>query len=546
MLDKGACLRFYKRQDVQEAILEHALDKEVSVMYGIGKFGKRPDVLMYPRDVLELVKKGATSFHSSEEVWENPLNLNSDLKRKELDELRTGWDLVLDIDCPDWELSKITAYLFIKALKENGVKGISCKFSGNKGFHIGVPFEAFPQEIVGKKTKDIFPEGPKKIAQYLLGTITNNYVEVKGNKIFFDKNYSFSLNELKKKFENQKFLITKCDNCKKEVKVKDENLTEFICPKCENRIKTEGNFIKCEKCSILMEKMDISRALCPCGSNDYTAVFDPLTIIEVDTILISSRHLYRMPYSFHEKSGLVSLPIDPDYVMEFEKEMANPDKLLIPMFKFLNRDVEVSATQLLLNAWDYKVKGEAREIGMVEGFEEIKIESPIKEDFFPPCIKQILTNGVEDGKKRSVFILSNFLGKIGWSMDEIKSYILKWNKEKNKEPLRENYIISQLKHFKVGEKLPPNCNNDGYYKDLGVCHPDPLCGRLKNPVNYTLIRWKTHLKQKELQEKEDAKAERKKVREEAKVRKEAREKDREEKIKENIEGNEAHQENKEQ
>ena len=131
-------------------------------------------------------------------------------------------------------------------------------------------------------------------------------------------------------------------------------------------------------------------------------------------------------------------------------------------------------------------------------------------------------------------------------MDEIKSYILKWNKEKNKEPLRENYIISQLKHFKVGEKLPPNCNNDGYYKDLGVCHPDPLCGRLKNPVNYTLIRWKTHLKQKELQEKEDAKAERKKVREEAKVRKEAREKDREEKIKENIEGNEAHQENKEQ
>jgi hypothetical protein len=536
MLDKGACLRFYKRQDIQEAILEHALNKEVSVMYGIGKFGKRPDVLMYPRDVLELVKKGATSFHSSEEVWESPLLLNSDLKRKELDELREGWDLVLDIDCPDWELSKLTAHLFIKALKENGVKGISCKFSGNKGFHIGVPFEAFPSEIVGKKTKDLFPEGPKKIAQYLLGTITNNYVEVKNNKIFFDKTYSFSLNELKQKFEGQEFLINRCDGCKKKVKVKDEELTEFVCPKCENRIKTGGNFIKCEKCSILMEKMDISRALCPCGSNNYTAIFDPLTIIEVDTILISSRHLYRMPYSFHEKSGLVSLPIDPDKVMDFEKEMANPDKLLIPMFKFLDRDVEVSGDQLLLSAWDYEVKiSEERKVGTPEGFEEIKIESPIKEDFFPPCIKQILTNGVEDGKKRGVFILSNFLGKIGWNMDEIKSYLLAWNKDKNKEGLRDNYIISQLKHFKVGEKLPPNCNNDGYYKDLGVCHPDPLCSRLRNPVNYTLIRWKTHLKQKELQEKEDAKAERKKVREEAKekaqVRKEAKVKE-EEKMKE--------------
>ena len=523
MLDKGACLRFYKREDIQEAILEHAKNKEVSVMYGIGKFGKRPDVLMYPRDVLEMVKKGATSFHSSEEVWENPLLLNSDLKRKDLDELREGWDLVLDIDCPDWELSKITTYLFIKALKENGVTSITCKFSGNKGFHMGVPFEAFPQEIVGKKTKDLFPEGPKKVAQYLLGIITKNYVEIKDNKIVFDHKYSFSLNDLKKKFEGQEFLINKCDQCKKKVEFKDENLTEFICPRCEKRVKIDGNFVKCDKCSILMEKKDISRSLCPCGSNKYTAIFDPLTIIEVDTILISSRHLYRMPYSFHEKSGLVSLPIDPDKVMEFEKEMAHPDKLLMPMFKFLDRDVGVSAGQLLVNAWDYKVKiSEERDFGTPEGFEEIKIESPIKEDFFPPCIKQILTNGIVDGKKRGVFILSNFLGKIGWSEPEIKSYLLKWNKDKNPEPLRDNYIISQLNHFKVGQKLPPNCNNDGYYKGLGICHPDPLCGRLKNPVNYTLIRWKTHLKQKELQEKEDAKAERKKVREEAKKKAQVR------------------------
>ena len=141
MLDKGTCLRFYKRKDIQDAIVAHARGKEAGVRYGEG-FGKRPDVINYPGEVLELAKRGVTSFHASEERWENPLELNSSNSRKDLDELRIGWDLVLDIDCIDWELAKLTTHLFIKALKENGVNCISCKFSGNKGFHIGVPFEA--------------------------------------------------------------------------------------------------------------------------------------------------------------------------------------------------------------------------------------------------------------------------------------------------------------------------------------------------------------------------------------------------------------------
>ena len=97
---------------------------------------------------------------------------------------------------------------------------------------------------------------------------------------------------------------------------------------------------------------------------------------------------------------------------------------------------------------------------------------------------------MEDGKKRAVFILSNFLGKIGWSNKEIENYIIRWNKEKNKDPLRENYIRGQLRYFKAGDKLPPNCNNDAYYKGLGMCLPNHGCKRIKNPANYTIIRWK--------------------------------------------------------
>jgi hypothetical protein len=56
-------------------------------------------------------------------------------------------------------------------------------------------------------------------------------------------------------------------------------------------------------------------------------VFDPFKILSIDSILISSRHLFRMPYSINEKSYLVSLPIDPNKIMDFKKEMANPENL---------------------------------------------------------------------------------------------------------------------------------------------------------------------------------------------------------------------------
>ncbi len=507
MVDKGTCLRYYKREDVQKAMVEHAQNKELGVRYGDG-FGKRPDVLMYPQDVLELAKQGVTSFHVSEEVWENPLILNSDMNRREQDELRIGWDLVLDIDCPDWEISKLTTYLFIKALKENGIKEISCKFSGNKGFHIGVPFEVFPNEVVGKKTKDIFPEGPKKVAQYLLNTITTRYVQVKDNKIFFDNDYSFSLSELKEKFGEQQFLINQCASCQKEIKKIKEEVIEFICPKCEERVVADQEFLKCKKCNILMNKMEQTKSLCPCGSNEYNSIFDPLSIIEVDTILISSRHLYRMPYSLHEKSGLASLPIIPKQVMDFEKSMAHPDKIVVSGIKFLDRNVlKESARMLLVNALDFEVKiEEDRDFGKEVKFEELKIESPINEEFFPPCIKKVLDSGLEDGKKRAIFILTNFLGKIGWNKKEIENYLLKWNKEKNSGNLRDNYIVSQMKSFTAGAKLPPNCDNEAYYTGIGICLPDTLCKKIKNPVNYTIIRWKRHLRDREEDNRQSSKS----------------------------------------
>ena len=116
---------------------------------------------------------------------------------------------------------------------------------------------------------------------------------------------------------------------------------------------------------------------------------------------------------------------------------------------------------------------------------EVEIpENAIPEKFFPPCIQNVL-KGLEDGKKRSLFILTNFLTSVGWDYNKIEEKLKQWNKVNN-EPLREVVLVGQLRYHKQKKKkiLPPNCQNGMYYKDFNICKPDQLCSKIKNPVQY--------------------------------------------------------------
>ncbi|MBW2965494.1 hypothetical protein KY342_00150 [Candidatus Woesearchaeota archaeon] len=433
MLSKSTILLHYKRKDIQEEMILHSKNKEVVGSYQGEGYAKRPDVLKYPGDVLELAKQGITSFHASEELWSNALQLDPLLKKQEMEALRIGWDLVIDIDCHHWEYSKLIADLIVKALKHHNIEAVSCKFSGNKGFHIGVPFEAFPKSIAGENVSKRFPEDIREIAMYLKHMIKNVF--------------------LKKIWEIEKGDINKiARNLKKEVK-------DIV----------NGKRLDAEK------------------------------MIDIDTILISSRHLYRMPYSLHEKSGLASIPVDPDKIMEFEKEMAMPEKVVInPRLRFLDRGNvrKNQAKELFDRAIAERVNRESRLEFQKKEVKEVDIPTEaIPEQFFPPCIHNIL-KGITDGKKRSLFILTNFLVSVGWGYDKIEEILKKWNK-KNEEPLREVLLVGQIRYHKQQKKkiLPPNCQNQMYYKDFGVCKPDSLCSRIKNPVNYA--RRKTYYLNKE-------------------------------------------------
>ena len=497
MHDISRRLLYYKKKEVQSLIVNSCQNREVGVRFSNRGFGKRPDVLIYENDVFSSVKKGASSFHISEERWSNPLELSTDMRKKDLDELRIGWDLVLDIDCPYWFYSKLTTYLFIQALKEHKITSISCKFSGNKGFHIGVPFEAFPDVVNNVPVKDWFPDGPKRIAMYLLDYIANNIIKVgEKGKVAFGNIHKTTIKEIAKVAEKTEEELSKtvCEKCNSMIKdLEGKKRIEFLCSKCEMRFfKEDGTkILSCPRCKILMEKIQHEYSICKCGSNKYKTIFDPLSIVDVDTILISSRHMYRAPYSLHEKSGLVSVLVNSEKIMQFEKHMADPQALdLSEQNKFLDSEntVKGEATQLIINAFDHEKEATPYERVPDKktkyDFEEIT--EAIPKEFFPQCIQKIM-EGLEDGKKRSLFVLTNFLTSIGWSHNQAEELLLEWNKN-NKPELREQSVKNQVQYHrrKKQKVLPPNCKS--YYQEFQVCFPDGLCKRMKNPVQYTKVK----------------------------------------------------------
>ena len=107
------------------------------------------------------------------------------------------------------------------------------------------------------------------------------------------------------------------------------------------------------------------------------------------------------------------------------------------------------------------------------------------EELFPPCISIIL-NGIDEGRKRALFILINYFSSIGWDYEMIEKKLKEWN-AKNREPLRDVYLLGQLRYHKQMRKriLPPNCSNEMYMLGIGVCKPDSFCQKIKNPAQYT-------------------------------------------------------------
>lgn len=469
-MEKALASKYYSRPEIKKALLGFAKDREIAVRFDTF-FGKRPSILDNNYDIDNFVRKDVSSFHCSEERWLNPLLLGNNVKSKEEQEKnRTGWDLILDLDGVDFAYAKIVGAIIIKFLSDIGVRNVSTKFSGNKGFHLSIPFEAFSSEIVGfGPTRLLFPQAPQKIAMYLMkelkGPISKAILEYSGPVETIAKKYNLDVGDL----------------------IIDDDVSYNL------------NYIK---------------------------------LIEIDTILITSRHLFRMPYSLHEKSGLASIPVRNDSIMDFERFLAKPEKVdpkKYENFEFLkyNADYGKDANILLMKAYDeisddemFKETIEKHKLIRKEHkgarnsqfggltfltdsvvFAEFEITEEVELKDFPKTISYILKTSFVDGKKRALFVLLTFLYGIKWDKKHIEIMINEWN-EKNEDPLKSNYIKAQLYWFNSQIKVisTPNFNSDNYYKLIGISKEiifedlKKFRIKVKNPLHYVYLYQKSKQK----------------------------------------------------
>jgi hypothetical protein len=417
-MDMGKARQYYLRKDIQAALLDFAKKREIAFNFN-GRFGKRPDILEYENDFRVLVENGITSFHCSEELWKNPLELKTDMTPEQMCNLRSGWDLIIDIDSKFLDYSKVAAKLIISALKFHNIQNIGLKYSGNKGFHIAVPWNAFPKEIDNIQTEKLFPDLPRKITGYLKDFIKDKLVEEIG------------------------------------------------------KLTQQSSYIKGK------EKV-----------GDFAEDVMP------DLVLVSPRHLFRAPYSLNEKSGFASIVLSPEQLDGFHPGMAKPEKV-IPK-PFLPEAKKDEAKELVIQAldWDRKRDQVQRATNTTQQYKRtdfvIKDASP---EVYPPCVKCISAGIKSDGRKRALFILLNFFRSINMPESEIREKVNQWNKA-NYQPLREGYVLSQISWtMKHKAMLPPNCEN-ARYKEIAVCQPDFFCRKIKNPVNYIIVKNRARENQK--------------------------------------------------
>jgi len=163
-MNRQQILEYYSNDFILEKLLSNSKNREVGAALFSGTFEKRPNILQYKNDVVQMVKKGVTSFHFSVERWSYPMQL----VRKNHEDLRIGWDMIFDIDSKlGIEEARLTVQMICDFLEKYGIKNYGIKFSGSRGFHISLPWEMFPKEINYQPLAKQYPETPRIIASFI-------------------------------------------------------------------------------------------------------------------------------------------------------------------------------------------------------------------------------------------------------------------------------------------------------------------------------------------------------------------------------------------
>jgi hypothetical protein len=413
-MNRQQVIEYYSNEFVIKQLLSASKDREVAGAFWDGTYDQRPNILQFPSDIVQMAKKGVTSFHFSVEHWSNPMSITT---AESYDKLRKGWDVIIDIDSKmSLDESKIAARLVCELLEKYGIRNYGIKFSGRRGFHIVMPWIMFPKTIDYKSSEKFYPLVPRVVSRFI------------------------------------------------RKKIKHDLMDELV--------KTKGAKNLFSILSEVPEKIS------------------PYFFVEIEKDW-GSRHMFRAPYSLNEKTWLVSIPITLSQLRDFDPKQAEPKHVIANANTYASffTGEENEAQDLLTAAMDWYATIKKEEPKQKPSA-RIVWEKKITEEYFPPCVKNILA-GLANGRKRSIFTLVNFLRMANWSWPEIEQKIFEWN-EKNKPPLPRSIVLGQLRWGQSNQRTTANCPPDGdlFYTDTGICKPDKICTAggmkiaIKNPVVY--------------------------------------------------------------
>jgi ribosomal protein L37AE/L43A len=268
--------------------------------------------------------------------------------------------------------------------------------------------------------------------------------------------------------------------CKTEVESMKSNRKEMICPSCNGKMQriSEREIQFCESCKVNTAKLEAT------NSREEFKIEDTIKSTEdsVDVVLVSSRHLFRTPYSLHEKTAFASIVLEKDEIENFTPSDADPLKITQPK-SFMPDCESEEARELLLEALRWGRENAPKE--QVKKYEGKGIDMKgltITENMYPPIIKILLKGIPKDGRKRALTLLLSFFTSLEFPQDFIEEKIEEWNK-KNYQPLKQGYIKSQIMWSMKNKRLPPNYDKP-IYKEFGIRNP-PQPG-MKNPINFTI------------------------------------------------------------
>jgi len=422
--------KVYSNKEIRELLYNFFSHREVMVRTAQNKV-IRPAPVINEADIMALVNIGAISFHASidkydqERIGEGTYNI-------------VGRDLVVDIDIKylpkdlgyehPYELAKeIVKVMYDHVLSRMHCKSLWIKYSGNRGFHIVIPYEEIPKTILGLPFNEYALVFHRSLL-LLLKYIAYSYLED----------------------------------------------------------------------SVLMDTRETVT------SED---------IVDIDLQIASPRHMIRAPYSVHEKTGLVSVVVPIKGLMSFDIESAKPpiDEIIpLPSEYIENNEFieDILVYTFIVSSSEFRLENVFRELSLKKLAKKIrtrhayyrkKLSKINYEDIYPPCVRRML-EGLEDGRKRSLFHLTTFFKAIGLPADEVLLKLKEWN-QKNKEPLSDKMIEYTVKyHYDENRKyLPYSCQRIKEEFGDTICKPDKYCKlyQVKHPLSYFYKRLRDILSENE-------------------------------------------------